>query len=102
MDVFGVDRAPASCDGCGRDSVTAEMHRTGWTVRPPEAGFPGSYCASCAAALMALDLTIQCAACGREIVEESAETRGWRYWPTPFGGLHPMCPDCAPREISSR
>jgi hypothetical protein len=99
---FDVERVPVSCDGCGRDSLAAGMLRTGWTIRPAVAGFAGSYCGSCAAALQDLDLTLQCVQCGREVDEDGTESQSWRYWPNGLTGLHPFCPGCARRELHSR
>ena len=101
MSGFDVERVPVSCDGCGRDFLTAGMLRTGWTVRPVEAGFAGSYCAICAAALQAVKLTVQCVSCGREIDEDRAESEGWSYWPNELTGLQPRCPACAEHEFRS-
>ena len=95
MSGFDVERVPVSCDGCGRDFLTAGMLRTGWTIRPVEAGFAGSYCTSCATALQAVKLTVQCVSCGREIAEELTESEGWSYWPVGPTGLQPRCPACA-------
>lgn len=91
-----LEEEPASCDGCGRDSRTAGMLRTGWTVRPAQAGFAGCYCNRCAAALEAVSFTVQCTGCEREVDEDDADSHGWRYWPYGLAGLQPFCSDCTP------
>lgn len=101
MSEFGVERVPLSCDGCGRGFEAAGMMHTGWTVRPAVAGFAGSYCASCAAALQRVSLIVQCVMCGRELEEDRAEPEGWRYWPNRLAGLDPHCPECTKHEFKS-
>ena len=94
-----VEHVPLSCDGCGRGFQATGMLRTGWTVRPVEAGFAGSYCASCAAALQRVSIVVQCVACRRELDEDRAELEGWLYWPNRLAGLDPCCPECAQHEL---
>ena len=98
-DSFNLDEVPAACDGCGRDAQAAGMHRTGWTVRRPQASFAGVYCFSCASTLRLLGNVIECTECGRAVSEERAEWAGWRFYADAAEELHAYCPDCAQREF---
>ncbi len=89
-------RAPARCDGCGRDARAAGMDEHGWVVSPLSAALPGRFCLRCASALRMLDWFVRCVDCGASVESESAaETMGWRFFPDPLGQLQPHCAACS-------
>lgn len=89
-------RAPARCDGCGRSAAEAGMTEQGWTVSPPTAAVPGTYCLSCASALRMLDWFIRCVDCGAVVENETeAERQRWRFYPDELGQLQPHCGICS-------
>jgi hypothetical protein len=89
-------RAPARCDGCGRDAVEAGMDEHGWVVSPLTAALPGSFCLSCASTLRMLDWFVRCVDCGAIVESEAAAERAsWRFFPDPLGQLQPHCRSCS-------
>ena len=47
------------------------MLEHGWTISPPAAAVPGTYCLSCASALRMLDWYVRCVDCGATVESES-------------------------------
>jgi hypothetical protein len=89
-------RAPTRCDGCGRSAEAAGMLERGWTISPPAAAVPGTYCLSCASALRMLDWFVRCVDCGATVESESdAEMNGWRFFPDELGQLQAHCGLCS-------
>lgn len=89
-------RAPACCDGCGRSAADAGMSEHGWTISPPAAAVPGTYCLSCASALRMLDWFVRCVDCGAVVESEQvAEHQGWRFFSDELGQLQPHCALCS-------
>lgn len=67
----------------------------GWTISPPSAAVPGTYCLSCASALRMLDWFVRCVDCGAVVESElDAERYGWRFFPDELGQLQPHCGIC--------
>ena len=93
---YGTEAAPECCDGCGQAADQCGMVEHGWTVRTLPAGFAGSYCRSCAAALHLLPWSIRCFECGLQKADEgTAERAGFRFYFDGVSSLVPYCGDCA-------
>ena len=63
------------------------MLERGWTISPPAAAVPGTYCLSCASALRMLDWFVRS--------ESDAEMNGWRFFPDELGQLQAHCGICS-------
>jgi len=64
------------------------MTDRGWTISPPSAAVPGTYCLSCASALQMLDWIVRCVDCGAVVENEvEAERYGWRFFAGELGQL---------------
>ena len=78
------------------------MTDRGWTISPPSAAVPGTYCLSCASALRMLDWFVRCVDCGAVVENEvEAERYGWRFFPDELGQLQPHCGICTRRAALS-
>ncbi len=72
------------------------MTQHGWTISPPSAAVPGTYCLRCASALRMLDWYVRCVDCGAVAESEAeAERLGWRFHPDELGQLQPSCGICS-------
>jgi hypothetical protein len=72
------------------------MSEHGWTISPPAAAVPGTYCLRCASALRMLDWFVRCVDCGAVVEnEQEAEQHGWRFFSDELGQFQPHCALCS-------